>query len=261
MFGARRACALSSQSLALVVLGLIAGGCGGGGTTFLSNNGPPTAINITGGNNQTGTVGTALGMPLTIQVVDMGGNPVHNLVVNFAITSPAGGLLSVQTTQTDPNGNASSILTLPPTAGSVTVTVTGTGLFGQPIVPPIPPAVFTETATAASAAQFNIVSGNGQTGVSQTVLPAPLVVQALDANGNPIAGLAVTWAVASGGGTVTPGTSTTDASGKASTTLALGPGGGTNTVTATAGTGSVTFVESATLRPPRSGRRSRIPSS
>src|SRR5262249_51458178 len=57
-----------------------------------------------------------------------------------------------------------------------------------------------------------------------------------DSSSNPVSGIGVTFAVASGGGTLTTATTTTDGSGLASTTLTLGASVGTNTVTATSGT-------------------------
>src|SRR5207302_1413052 len=60
------------------------------------------------------------------------------------------------------------------------------------------------------------------------------IVLVSDANGNPVAGMTVTWAAASGGGSVDPATSTTDANGHAQTFRTLGVLIGTQTTTATA---------------------------
>jgi hypothetical protein len=71
-------------------------------------------------------------------------------------------------------------------------------------------------------------------------LTNPLVVEVTDASGNPVSGVAVTFTVVSGGGTLTGGVTqlvvTTNSQGLASTTLTLGSNAGTNTVAATAGT-------------------------
>ena len=67
-----------------------------------------------------------------------------------------------------------------------------------------------------SATGVIIVSGNEQSGVPGTALAQPLVVQVNDASGNPVAGAPVTWVVTGGGGTLDPATSTTDATGRAS---------------------------------------------
>lgn len=84
-------------------------------------------------------------------------------------------------------------------------------------------------------------------------LPVPYSVTALDAGDRPVAGVAVAWAVASGGGTVDPATSTTDASGLATATHTLGPSDSLQLVTATAeNLPPVTFT-AAVAAPPTSG--------
>src|ERR1041385_2041822 len=64
-------------------------------------------------------------------------------------------------------------------------------------------------------------SGDDQAGRSGAVLPAPLRVIITD-GGKPVAGTAVTWQVLSGGGSVSPATGSSDASGIAATTVTLG---------------------------------------
>jgi hypothetical protein len=97
------------------------------------------------------------------------------------------------------------------------------------------------------------ISGDNQTGALAAVLPNPLVVQVKNGAGSPQSGVAVNFAVTSGGGSVSPASAVTNASGQASTTLTLGASPGatspvSNTVSATAtGVGSVTF--SATANP------------
>ena len=86
------------------------------------------------------------------------------------------------------------------------------------------------------------VSGDSQTGLPGGALASPLVVQVNDANNIPRAGVTVTFAVTSGGGTVSPVSVVTGANGRASTNLTLGATAGVNIVSATAaGIGSVTF--------------------
>ena len=64
-------------------------------------------------------------------------------------------------------------------------------------------------------------SGDDQAGRSGTVLPAPLRVIITD-GGKPVPGTAVTWQVVSGGGSVSPATDSSDASGIATSTVTLG---------------------------------------
>ena len=93
-------------------------------------------------------------------------------------------------------------------------------------------------------------AGSGQSAAPGTVLPNPLQVKVTDASGNEVPGVSVTWSVVSGGGTVSPTSSTTDQSGLAATQLTLGPDEGQQTVQAEAAglAGSpVVFTETATL--------------
>src|SRR5205807_4760746 len=108
---------------------------------------------------------------------------------------------------------------------------------------------FTETGTAGPATQLLLVSGNNQSATVGTALSMPFVVAAQDANGNPVSGVAIAFAVATGGGTLSATSVTTNAMGQAQSTLSVGTTAGTNTVTATkAGlTGSpITFTTSGT---------------
>ncbi|MBE9033811.1 DUF4082 domain-containing protein [aff. Roholtiella sp. LEGE 12411] len=95
------------------------------------------------------------------------------------------------------------------------------------------------------------VSGDNQTGTAGTALSNPLVVEVKDASGNAQSAVTVNFAVTSGGGSVSPTSAVTNASGQASTVLTLGTTPGainpvTNTVSATASSiGSLTFTATA----------------
>lgn len=203
--------------------------------------GTATQLTLASGNNQSGTVGTALTNPFVVAVKDAGGNPVSGFMVTFAVATGAGSL-SVATVMTNASGQAQTTLTLGTAAGANTVTANATGLIGSPIT-------FTATATAGAATQIAIVSGNNQSATVATALTMPLVVAVKDANGNAVAGVAVTFAVASGGGSLSATSATSNASGQAQAMLTLGPTAGANTVTATRSglTGSpITFTATGT---------------
>jgi len=89
------------------------------------------------------------------------------------------------------------------------------------------------------------VSGSGQSGDVGAALAAPIVVQARDAADRPVENIPITWTV-TGGGTVSPATSTTDTAGKASVVWTLAPAPGLQAVTATSaqitGAGAVSFI-------------------
>ena len=74
------------------------------------------------------------------------------------------------------------------------------------------------------------IPGRRQQAPTGSALAQPFVVLVLDQHGDPLPGATVTFAVTAGGGTLSPTTATTDADGRAATTLTLGPQPGTNTV-------------------------------
>jgi hypothetical protein len=93
-------------------------------------------------------------------------------------------------------------------------------------------------------------AGDNQSAPTGTAVAVPPSVTVRDANGNPVNGITVIFAVASGGGTLTGGSQVTNASGVATVgSWTLGAATGTNTLTATAGSlPAVTFTATATAR-------------
>jgi plastocyanin len=75
-------------------------------------------------------------------------------------------------------------------------------------------------------------SGDGQTGTPGEPLGQPFRVIMANGSARPEAGRTVTWAVTSGGGSLSVATATTDANGIATTRLTLGPTTGLNRITA-----------------------------
>ena len=69
------------------------------------------------------------------------------------------------------------------------------------------------------------ISGDGQTGTAGSRLSNPLIVEVQDQNDDAFAGVPVAFSIASGGGVLSTTTATTDANGRASTTLTLGAAG------------------------------------
>ena len=187
----------------------------------------PTSLSITTGtDNQTGTVGTALATPLSVKVVDQNANPVSGATVSWAVGT-GGGTLASATSTTDASGIATMTWTLPSTAGSYTVTASIAN--GQSVT-------FNATATAATATatSLTLVSGNNQSVAHGTATQA-FVIKALDAKGNPVSGVPITWTT-TGGGTLSATSGTTDANGLAQVTLTTSATAGAFTVTASSGT-------------------------
>jgi len=184
----------------------------------------PTSLSITAGtNNQTGTVGTALATPLSVKVVDQNANAIANATVSWAVGT-GGGTLGGATSKTDANGTATMTWTLPSIAGNYTVMASIAN--GNSVT-------FNATATVATATSLTLVSGNNQSVAHGTVTQA-FVIKAVDAKGNPVAGVPITWAT-TGGGTLSATSGTTNANGQAQVTLTTSATAGAFTVTASSG--------------------------
>jgi len=198
-------------------------------------------VRIVSGNEQVALPGTTLPQPLVVEVVDGGGNAVIGAAVTWVVTAGAGSL-APPTGTTDENGRASTSWTL----GS------GTGAnAAQAVVSGVGEATFTATASAGNPADIRIVSGDQQQGQAGTRLANPLVVVVVDDADNPVSGVTVTWRVESGAGSVTPRTSTTDGSGRASTAWTLGARTGEQSVEASAPrAGTVRFEATSTAGSP-----------
>ena len=87
------------------------------------------------------------------------------------------------------------------------------------------------------------ISGDNQKGVTDTPLENPFVVEVQDENGSALAGVSVTFTVVAGSGTLSVANTTTDANGRAESTLTMGLHPETSTVSVTASgiEGTVTF--------------------
>ncbi len=102
------------------------------------------------------------------------------------------------------------------------------------------------------ATQLVEISGDDQTALAGSALPNPFVVEARDDLDNPVSGVAVTFEVTAGGGSLSNSQpQITGANGRAATTLTLGATPGANTVTASAnGLAGSPLVFSATGEAP-----------
>jgi adhesin/invasin len=203
--------------------------------TAIATAGAAAQVAAVSSTSQSAPAGTAVAAPPSVRVSDVGGNPVPNVAVSFAVTSGAG-TVSPQVILSNPQGIATAnSWTLGTVAGANQVTAT---------VGALPPVTFQATGTAGAAASMTLVAGNNQSaqaGRPLTVAPSVLV---RDANGNAIGGVIVTFAVTAGGGTAIGGRQTTDASGTAELgAWFLGPVPGVNVLTATAaGLPALTFT-------------------
>ncbi|MDT8439995.1 MAG: hypothetical protein RQ729_13410, partial [Wenzhouxiangellaceae bacterium] len=184
-----------------------------------------------------------------VEVRDANGNPVQSAGTNItaAIASGGGTLTGTTTVATDANGRATfTNLAISGSVGDRTLSFSAGSL--------TPATSGTITLSAGPAAQMAINGGDGQSAVAgQAVAVLPSVI-VRDANDNPVEGVSVNFAVASGGGSVTGASATTNASGIATVgSWTLGTAVGENTLTATSDglTGSpLLFTATAQNAPP-----------
>lgn len=189
----------NAQAGSYVVNATVAG-VGAAATFQLSNTaGAPTSLVTSGGGVQSAPVDTPFAQPLAVQARDAFGNPVPNVAVSFAATPAANGAtatLSASAALTGADGIASVGATANSVAGSYTVSATSGGA---------PAATFGLTNTAGPPAAV-VIGGSGSGMQSTTVntpFPTPLVVRVEDDHGNPVAGVAVTFAPPPSGASAT----------------------------------------------------------
>jgi Bacterial Ig-like domain (group 1) len=194
---------------------------------------PEQTLAATSGNNQSGTVGTALSQALVVTATS-NGNPVQGVTVSFN-DNGAGGTFGTPSGTTGSGGTISTTYT-PGSAGTITITASATGYTS---------ASFTETVTSSAGKVLSATAGNNQSGLVNTKLPVSLTVTATN-NGSPVEGVAVTFSAGGIGVLGTPSGST-NSSGVFASTYTLPSTAQTVTITATAtGYTSATFTETAT---------------
>ena len=199
---------------------------------------------ITGGNTQSASVNTAVAIAPSVTVTNQTGAPLPGISVTFAVAS-GGGTVTGPTQTTSAAGVATvGSWKLGNTLGANTLTASATGATTA--------ATFTATATAGPATTIALNAGSGQSTIAGGAVPIPPSVKVTDAGGNPVTGAAVTFAIATGGGSITGGSQTTNSSGIATIGSWIPGTVGANTLTATAAglTGSpITFTATGTLGP------------
>jgi len=199
------------------------------------------------GDGQAATAGHPVGTNPSVKVTDGLGDPVANVSVSFSVVAGGG-----SASGTDQTTDASGVATvggwmLGTAAGRNTLQAVSTGLGGSPVT-------FTATATAGPAVALTKNDGDDQTGQRGTPVDPPTVL-VTDANGNGVPDITITFAVGSGGGSITDPVQTTGSDGLAAVgSWTLGAALGANTLKATSAglSGSpVTFTATA-VSPPES---------
>ena len=186
-----------------------------------------------GTTTQQDTILQSLDSLLTVQIVDVGGNPVSNVNVQFAVAvAPAGATgqsLTTTSMLTDTTGVASTRLTLGSKIGLYQVVATSGSISNSPFT-------FSAQALWGAPAFLTELSGSGQSKPVTATLDTAFTAQMTDVGGNGIPGLAVQFTVSSVpagavGFGLTRTIDTTDANGNASTILTLGTKAGLYRIT------------------------------
>jgi uncharacterized protein (TIGR03437 family) len=179
------------------------------------NAGPASHLRLVQGDNQTGRPSQTLPLALQARVTDAAGNARPGIQVRWEIPVPGTVTLSNLISTAGLGGIVSAIATLGNTAGPVEVRVRGPGTNTLS---------FTLTANA-TVGGLTKVSGDNQTAAAGQRFAEPLVVEVRDAQGQPLAGIAVAFRVAQGGATLLANSARSDAGGRASTAVRAGAAG------------------------------------
>jgi hypothetical protein len=181
----------------------------------------PAFLEIVSGNNQRGSPGATLPEQLVVVLLNANRTPITNSRIDWQVSG--GGTISRLTGQTDGAGRASVGWVLGPSGDQRVQAASAAN----------PTLAVTFAATFVQAARVEMVSGNNQSTTPGGVLAQPMSVRVVDGSDRPMAGVAVTWTIGSGGGSVSNTPVTTDANGIASIVRAAGTTEGTFTTQAT----------------------------
>jgi hypothetical protein len=198
----------------------------------------PASVAATSTDTLRGPAGGNTATQATVLVKNKAGTALAGIVVTFTPGSGSG-TVGTPTALTDATGQAKTTWTLGSAVGVQTMTAT---------VGSLAPVTFRAVAAVGAPAAITKAQGDGQTAGIGTNVPVRPAVKVTDATGNPLAGVTVTFAVESGGGSVTGATATTDASGIATVGgWQLGGTLGANTLTASVTVGTTTLKTTFTV--------------
>ncbi len=190
--------------------------------------GPPQTVVKQAGDNQTVGVGTAVAIKPSVLVSDQYGNHIPNATVTFTAGANSGSVTG-GAVLTSASGVATvGGWTVNSSPGMDTLYVTVTGITGNAA------RFLAKAATPGPPASVVVQAGDAQTGLIGYALNFAPAVLVRDTAGIPSANVQVTFAVASGGGSVTNGTVMTGSDGVATVgSWTIGGTIGSNTLTAT----------------------------
>ena len=177
--------------------------------------GPAAVLSKISGDGQSAPVGMELPRPLVVSLSDSFANPVSG-ILSLQEIGPNGSTRTLPSQWTDQLGSGQLLWTL----GTIP------GLYRLVVNHNLLTTTFTATASARVPGQLLLISGNHQTARGGGVLSQPLMVQVLDTQGDPQAGVPLTFQVQAGGGAISPATGVvTDSLGMAQVTWRVGTSG------------------------------------
>jgi hypothetical protein len=182
-------------------------------------------INLVTGNNQVCNAQAATPKPFTVKIGDQFGNGVPNYDVRFTVKGE-GRILESGPIKTDDKGQADATYIAGQNTGQMQIWAEAPGLANSPVI-------FIVTVTKNAAHRLQEIGGNGQSGLVNQLLPAPLVVRVMDGFGRAVFGAPVKISVTFGGGLVENQNSVTLKSnelGEVRPNWRLGPRAGVNTL-------------------------------
>lgn len=188
--------------------------------------GAPFQLAAQSGGGQSGAVGETLPAPLVFALTDGGGEPVVGVSIVFELAAGTGSF-DPATDTTDGAGLVSTQLTLGTVADTLIILPRGASLAIDEVE------ALGARALPGPLAALAWTAGSGQKDAPGETLLAELRVEAQDAYGNGIAGVAIALAV-DAGGSVEPATGETDASGGLDCAWTLGPALGAQALVASA---------------------------
>jgi Bacterial Ig-like domain (group 2) len=212
--------------------------------TATATGGTSNKLAVTTPPNSTQTAGVALAPSIVVQAQ----NSTNVLQTAFtgAVTAtvasgPSGATIGGTATVTAVGGVATFSALRLTKAGAYTLQFASSGLASATTA--------SFTVNSAPAQTIAADSGSAQSGTAGAPLAQKLVVLVTDSLGNPVSGRSVSWAVATGGGSVDSATTVTNSTGRTRVTFTLGLTAGSNAATATSSglAGSpVTFTATGT---------------
>lgn len=202
-------------------------GTGLAAVTFTVSVNAPQNLSRASGDLQSAVPGATLAAPLVVVATDASGRPIAGVDVSFNISGvpqgATGASVAPTSCRTDAAGQCGTRLTIGSLAGVYSVSAVandpgGRSLLGSPV---------TFQALTTLPATLTKSSGDGQFGVVSKPLARSLLVSITDADGRPVGGVPVNFALSASppsaaGMLADPATTISDANGLAQTRLTLG---------------------------------------